>query len=199
MGNNLQRACIPVEVRREVRGRAKGYCQDCGRPLSIRREIPRRKEVRVEVWQRHACWKCNRFTPVLRVSDDLECGVGYLQRRDVGEPVRARFPWFRPGYSQTMGMKYYGNHCQWCGALQGEHYVILWTTEQATEGRLPSRVERIQYSGQLLSADIHDTVEDLPFHIHHVNLNPGDNSSENLRVLCPECHRRIHAKEATTC
>ena len=31
--------------------------------------------------------------------------------------------------------------------------------------------------------------------LHHVNLNPKDNRPENLIVICPNCHDKIHQKE----
>lgn len=31
-------------------------------------------------------------------------------------------------------------------------------------------------------------------HIHHIDENPGNNNPDNLRLLCKECHKKIHAK-----
>ncbi|MGC9780586.1 MAG: HNH endonuclease [Candidatus Heimdallarchaeota archaeon] len=35
-------------------------------------------------------------------------------------------------------------------------------------------------------------IEDLPYHIHHIDKNPDNNSPDNLMLLCPKCHREIH-------
>lgn len=31
-----------------------------------------------------------------------------------------------------------------------------------------------------------------PLHVHHKDLNPGNNDATNLRILCPPCHYREH-------
>lgn len=35
-------------------------------------------------------------------------------------------------------------------------------------------------------------------HVHHINLNPLDNRWRNLIVMCPACHRALHANERSS-
>ena len=37
----------------------------------------------------------------------------------------------------------------------------------------------------------YDKLKDI-LEVHHVNFNHGDNWVENLRILCPTCHRELH-------
>lgn len=38
--------------------------------------------------------------------------------------IQARAPWLRLAKSCTAGFAYWANHCQTCGALQGDHYLF---------------------------------------------------------------------------
>ena len=37
--------------------------------------------------------------------------------------IQAHAPWMRPAATKTSGITYCANHCQICGAVQGDHYV----------------------------------------------------------------------------
>lgn len=38
--------------------------------------------------------------------------------------LQAQAPWLRLAESRTAGFAYWANHCQTCGALQGDHYLF---------------------------------------------------------------------------
>lgn len=86
------------------------------------------------------CWKCHASTQVsalvLIVYEELEGDDGWVRGSDrmmlqsisamnvpAGERLRAIAPWMKPGFSQTADGVYLANHCQSCGALQGEWFL----------------------------------------------------------------------------
>lgn len=60
---------------------------------------------------------------------------------------------------------------------------IPTATQQQVYARARGRCERphCSYSGKL--------------HLHHIDVNPSNNSPTNIIAICPNCHSRIHAGE----
>ncbi|CEE46283.1 conserved hypothetical protein [Xanthomonas citri pv. citri] len=89
------------------------------------------------------CWKCAKATPVTTVwvpsfvdnegveepDDEPEIGgtaiLGYIKALDSGTAahIQAVAPWLKPGRSKTASATYWANHCEVCGAIQGDHSV----------------------------------------------------------------------------
>lgn len=78
------------------------------------------------VWNGHACYACDEPGPVLLIFDSDGYGSTHSGNRKIGEAVRAKYPFFRPGHSNFIGRTYYANHCEECGALQGDAFILDW-------------------------------------------------------------------------
>ncbi len=197
MAEEKRRQYIPVVNKRSAWRLARGRCEDCGKKLfeRILVQMPSGKlTFQVRVWNGHECWRCNLPGRVLLVFDNQECGYSYIESVKLGEAIRRRYPFFRPGYSNTMEMSYYSNHCQRCGALHGDHFVHLWAIDSPERWEnfhsepVPGVVEYTEPTSWW-------TRRFLPFHIHHVDGNPSSNSVDNLRILCVDCHKKVHRVE----
>ncbi len=90
------------------------------------------------------CWKCIEATPVTTVwvssfvdfaeveepEDEPEAGGATTLRgiQDLDDQVAAHVrevaPWLKPGRSETANATYWANHCQACGVLQGDYFVM---------------------------------------------------------------------------
>lgn len=192
---------IPVATRRAAWRRAKGCCEECGTNLIERSivNVPAEKiSYFVHVWNGHACRRCHSVGRILEVTDSQNSACRYLNsdapdERKLGEAVRKRFPFFQPDYSYTMEMSYYANHCETCGAMQGDHFLLLWFAESG-RGDAPELVEPIPEVVEWEPAYSYTTRRFLPFQIHHRNGDPSDAALDNLEILCPPCHRGKHAK-----
>lgn len=89
------------------------------------------------------CWKCHSKTKVIALySDNFFClesedegkiffekadsksffnMVTYLDQ-DIAAFLSSKFPFFKLGFSKTVGESYWANHCIQCGALQGDFF-----------------------------------------------------------------------------
>jgi HNH endonuclease len=155
-------------------------------------------QTEVHVWNDHKCWRCEYLGRVLMVFQGSS-GIGHLEpsepdERELGEAIRAFYPFFRPGYSNTMEMSYYANHCESCGALQGQHPVSDWALMESGRWDVPDSVQIIPNFVSHHEGYSYVDRRFLPFQIHHRNGDPSDRSLENLQILCPPCHRNKHAK-----
>jgi HNH endonuclease len=194
---------IPVATKRAAWKRAKGHCEQCGNNLIERSivNVPAEKiRYFVHLWNGHNCWSCHSPGRILEVTDSQNGACRYLDsdnERKLGEAVRKRFPFFRPDYSYTMEMSYYANHCEKCGAMQGDHFLLLWLVESG-RGDAPDLVESIPEVVEWESACSYPTRRFLPFQIHHRNNDPSDAALDNLEILCPPCHRSKHSVRDAT-
>lgn len=186
-----------VETRRAAWQRANSRCEQCAKPLVTRKVVrvaASKLEFVMHLWSGHACWRCHHKGRVLMLYDTDHYGESFLQRRDVGTLLKQRYPFFHLGYSETMGMEYYANHCENCGALQGDHYVREWVMDCEAEGKKPGHVEILP--GIAKWRDPYSYVERKFLHnIHHVDGDPSNTSLENLAILCVDCHRLAHSKQ----
>lgn len=131
-----RRSHIPVETKRAAWRRAKGRCEECQTKLIERFTVnvpAERIEYSIQVWNEHECWRCHALGRIVHVAEG-GYGMSYLDPADaddrkLGEIVRKRYPFFLPEYSYTMEETYYANHCESCGALQGDHYLRNWLAE----------------------------------------------------------------------
>jgi hypothetical protein len=50
----------------------------------------------------------------------------YIQRVDAEAltHLQAVAPWLRPAHTRTAGFTYLAHHCQTCGVVQGDHYLL---------------------------------------------------------------------------
>ncbi len=193
MGEHKRRQYIPVGSKRTAWRRARGRCEECRKQLFERTVVRMPSEAisfLVRLWHGHECWRCHASGRVLLVFDSQGYGYSYIQWDELGEAVRAKYPFFRRGYSATMEMNYYTNHCENCGALQGHHYVRLWAMGESLEG---SALEPITGVMDYSPPASYPTTRFLPFQVHHVDGNPSNNCVDNLKVVCVDCHRRIHS------
>ena len=191
--NMKRRNHIPVETKRAAWCRAKGHCEECQMKLveHFTVNIPEeRVEFSIQVWNGHECWRCHALGRIVQLAQD-GYGVSYLDDSEWGEIVRKRYPFFQPDYSYTMEETYYANHCESCGALQGDHYIRDWFIENRLE--TPDVIEPLPEIECYEPAESYRDKRFLPFQIHHRNNDPSDASLDNLQVLCPPCHRRKHA------
>ena len=68
------------------------------------------------------CWKCGQITTI------VETDVRFLTDPDVGEELRAKYPFFYPDFSkeaENSTLSYYMNHCESCGERQGDNYLFI--------------------------------------------------------------------------
>lgn len=90
------------------------------------------------------CWKCSKAICVTTVwipcfidnegveelEDDAEVGgTATLSSIDALDPetaahIREVAPWLMPGRSKTANATYWANHCDGCGAIQGDYFVM---------------------------------------------------------------------------
>ncbi len=85
------------------------------------------------------CYSCQAHTPTATIwmadfqereqGDVLDEGeaalLTYVQWLDpkAAELVTIHAPWLRLAATKMSGMTYWANHCETCGAIQGDHYV----------------------------------------------------------------------------
>jgi hypothetical protein len=81
------------------------------------------------------CWKCGGWTVVVAIgAEDVEFD-GERTRElvlvsdvdelpgEIAALVARRWPLYRVAYSKTLGGRYYMNHCEKCGATQGDFFL----------------------------------------------------------------------------
>ena len=185
-----RRSHIRDDLRRLLWERCKGRCESCGTELKRLVPAPREKTLTVEVWDGFPCYRCDHLNRVIALKDDLGCLVTWLGRDDIGWALSSRYPFFKKGYSKTVGDSYYANHCDNCGALQGDWFVIEWLLNRAYEVA-PVLTQVVPYKGKLSDDQpVYDEF-DAPHDIHHRDGNPANNSLQNLQLVCTICHRRL--------
>ncbi len=198
MPKSKRRAYIPLEKKRGTWRQAKAKCEECGKPLIERKlvQVPsERIEFVVKVWSDHECWRCGAPGRLVFLFDNVEQAMWrYIDDRQIGEALERRFPFFYPGYSDTMETTYYANHCERCRALQGDHFLLDWLMEREGDGKSPDLTEPIPEVEVFTEPTSYVDRKFLPFHVHHADGDPSNNSQENLRILCPECHRKVHSE-----
>ncbi len=177
-----KRKAISNEISREIWEREKGICENCKKQLF---EVIELRKLRIKVYDEHTCYSCGELGNVLTL--DVEgCGIMWLDDNRIGELVRRKYPFFYPSkYSKDV---YYANHCEYCDKLQGDWHIMDDFLIHEHDGlKEPINVEIIE-----LPFVFDSYIEDLPYHIHHIDKNPDNNSPDNLMLLCPKCHREIH-------
>lgn len=88
------------------------------------------------------CWKCAELTAMAAIwvpsYTEIEADVGHHQKRtehavlhyvgglseEVHRQVLAVAPWLRYTHTEGAGTPYLANHCQRCGAVQGDWFVF---------------------------------------------------------------------------
>lgn len=196
---NRTRRYIPKATKIAAWRQAKGRCEKCRKTLIARRvvHVPVRKiTFSVHIWNGYECYRCKALGRVLTVMADGNAWASYLDVYDalgrrLGEAVRMRFPFFSQDYSATMDESYYANHCESCGALQGDHYLRIWFCDNG-RGDCPDLIEPIPGVVDWEPADSYVERSFLSFHIHHRNGDSSDRTLENLQILCVPCHRTRH-------
>ena len=65
---------------------------------------------------------------------------------------------------------------------------VHWSSANTCQGR--GKVSRFSHRKGLVSEG-----SDLYMLVHHIDKNRGNNSLENLKLVCPKCHVKEHGKE----
>lgn len=189
------RKAVPLTVMQSIERRANNRCELCGRQLVTR--VPAankpKKELEVSLWKNFNCYSCGESNTVISLRDEVGYSISWLDREDIGRDLSRRYSFVRKSYSATVKGYYYANHCTRCGGLQGDWFITEWLVDQADEGNLVVR-EMVPYSGERLSVSDDMFVDEfiVPRDIHHKDVDPSNNSPENLVVLCQECHVQVH-------
>lgn len=127
------------EKRDELFERSYGKCEFCGKTIAekimnFKDELPdREKIIKVTFYPNYICYKCNKITPVISLTDDIDYSIMYLQSKCIGTILNERFPFFKKGYTKTVEDAYYANHCINCGTLQGDWFINMEPIEQLLE------------------------------------------------------------------
>jgi len=50
--------------------------------------------------------------------------LDYHALPEIKKYIEAKYPFFKKGFSKTVGDSYYANHCKHCGMIQGNHYIF---------------------------------------------------------------------------
>lgn len=189
--SSQSRGHIPDDLRSSLWERSQGNCESCGTELHRRIPHPVKKVLTVEVWDKFPCYRCGHLNQVILLTDQREYGILWLDKDEIGKALSGKYPFFRKGDSKTVGDSYYANHCNRCGALQGDWFVMEWLAEQAYEAT-PISTEEFPYEGELGDEDeeMYDEFH-TPYDIHHRDGNPLRNSMDNLQLVCIKCHRKL--------
>ena len=189
------RKAVPLKVMQFIQQRANNRCEGCGRQLVTRTPavVKPKKELEGSLWENFNCYRCGHHNTVISLRDEVGYSVSWLDREDIGRDLSRRYSFFRKSYSATVGSYYYANHCTRCGGLQGDWYISEWVIDQPDENNLVTR-EMVPYNGERLSVSDDVFFDELvvPRDIHHKDLDPSNNSPENLAVICQECHIHMH-------
>jgi hypothetical protein len=108
------------------------------------------------------CWKCKKETTVscLTTADFEEewALVGHSVRlmnvavldKEILVALNQINPGIQSAHSGTAGMNYYANHCEHCGALQGDFYLHMEPSGPFFAGQYPddAKVTRIAENGR---------------------------------------------------
>lgn len=183
---SASRRAVSPRVRRAIRSRSGGRCEDCGRPLQAfrRKEYPEQwtdREV-FGIFHDYPCHRCGFQFPVI--------DGGILEDSDLGRRIQERFPAFYRDYSRTLRHSYWANHCPSCGALQGDYYITEYGVDREPDDSLiidPWRPGKVEERHVVL-----ETVE--WGNLHHLDGNPSNNDLSNLRLLCVRCHAARHTE-----
>jgi len=186
---SARRRRLPLNVRRSIRARAGGRCEDCGRPLKavLETEYPEQwtdREI-LDVYHDYPCHRCEFRFPVV--------DAGFLEDNDLGKRIQEHFPAFYRDYSNTLRQSYWANHCPACGALQGSHWIEETVFEREPDDLLTIAPWRPHKTEE--RTVVRESIEWGNF--HHVDENPSNNNLDNIRLLCVRCHAGRHKREAS--
>jgi len=114
-----------------------------------------------------------------------------LKDEIIGDYLASRYSFFKKGVSKKVG-KYFANHCEACGGIQGDFYVKIWISHQAySEGIDNTREEELLLPE---SRWFFSERKIKRYHDHHIDKDPTNNDPKNLLVICPKCHRSYHGR-----
>ena len=164
--------------------------------------LARRDDIAVLRWT-HKCWKCEETTPIVSyyLTAAYNHSIGDIESLD--RMLMERYSFVRRQYSHTRGGRVIANSCVHCGSLQGNHYVLEDLVDFLS-GNSEAHAEVDLYLPNCLTwEDLglggHDlqpywSVAPLPTRMHHKDGDPGNTVLENLLLLCPDCHVKVHAE-----
>lgn len=158
--------------------RSDGFCENCNKQLYENKEI---KEVIIEKWTEHQCWKCGEVGTVITIKDQL-----WLQDTRVGKILSEEFPFFYKTKRKLKAEPYYANHCLKCKALQGDWFILEWIIDESIEEKKKAKIQTIELPF------VWKTVT-LPTDIQVYNQNEKSlvSSLKNIKLLCKECYDEI--------
>jgi len=198
---------MDYELRNRIWVRDRGICQNCKRKLFqdpykvIVEELSTLKGIPIFKWSKK-CWKCQRETPIVT----YDFTVGYSFRlgdiEKLNKILMQRYPFVKKMLSKTMGTEVIANTCVHCGSLQGNWFVGEDLIEMATDGVDMNKLVDLVLPNNLTFQDLPIEKQEIsPFrvrlsigHIHHKDGNPKNDDSDNLVLLCRDCHEKIHSR-----
>ncbi|MDI6708794.1 MAG: hypothetical protein QME47_06915 [Candidatus Thermoplasmatota archaeon] len=77
---------------------------------------------------RRKCWKCGQKTTVIGfffMTGNTVYDVFNITKcpDELVKMIKEKFPFWKKSYSKTAKESYYANHCENCGALQGDYFL----------------------------------------------------------------------------
>lgn len=209
-----KRASMSSTLRQQVFERDGTTCQRCRKQLwanvlvddlvETREDIQRtlRDEIAVLRWT-HECWQCTKITPI--VSYYLEAAynhsIGDIESLD--RMLMERYGFVKRQCSHTLERTVIANSCVHCGAHQGNHFVLedllAFLTGEAegepyVDAYLPNCLTREDLWREDTELAPKWVEQPLLAHVHHKDGDPRHNILDNLELLCPPCHKRVHAE-----
>ena len=214
------------EKRDELFKRSNGKCELCSKTIAEKiinrkKDLPKREKIiKVKLINNYICYKCEKPTPVIRLKDDVDCSIAYLNSKNIGIMLNKKYSFFREGHSKTVENTYYANHCIHCGALQGDWYVNMEPidelnadlySEKESHTKIASTLEEadetLHYDGEpLWGEEDNDTFRYDDSNLdkiikeywvpkrHKIFHSDGDetnNNLQNLKVLCLKCYKSL--------
>lgn len=121
------------------------------------------------------CWKCHELTEVITyiIKDDV---IG--SNENVDEILKQEYDFIDRLFSKTMNEWTIGNKCQHCQAFQGNGFI-------SHDLVLDRHVDYEHYD------EFYPIVRILSIgHLSFLDGNPKNKTSENLRLVCFDCHEK---------
>jgi hypothetical protein len=198
------------KIRNNIWKRDKGICQNCQKQLykeidpyeELIEELLSLTNIPIYRWSKE-CWKCHKQTDIVTYGFALEYNyhIGDLEKID--NELMKQFPFVKKVFSKTMETKIVANTCIYCGALQGNWFVMEDIIQMRSSDFDMNKLKEKEIPNPLKFEDLLIEKEELnPYqeklpliaHVHHIDTNRENNDMQNLILLCRECHVMVHSK-----
>jgi len=102
--------------------------------------------------------------------------LDYHALPEIKKYIEAKYPFFKKGFSKTVGDSYYANHCKHCGMIQGNHYIFY---EPGGEFWIESKEEYMSLVETTFKAEMFPV--NAGFHLHSLSGN-GINFKDRAEI-----------------